>query len=401
MTLSKQEVIDKILSFNYKELADWMRSRLQSDDKYFPIYEGYETNLSEFLTESFNHIKNERFRENFLEILSDLTTELWGYTKKQIKENEDYIYELLSLCGTIKKFENKSILYRIARSGKLKGFKAYDVELHQLLLTVLASYQVTGDYEFWIEQMQDDSNKYYANAAFYALLNRKYNLDILFEHMGVFIDRFKGEIDLELGIEALIDDYGKKETIEQLKKIESKLTMEQKEAVNKTFVELKYSKPYKISTESDKQSIYKPVKPALSMVGEKKIEYRTAKTLKQTAGVIFVRMGFDVEFNRQMAGHSIDIFIKKKKTFGNKYEYYICVCRGEKRKVNKDEVNRFRDVQEAVEGCDAIIISEIGFTKDAVEIAGEHGVELKTLDDLEFDFRNFNPHIEKLIQKKH
>ena len=248
MTLSKQEVIDKILSFNYKELGDWMRSRLQSDDKYFPIYEGYETNLSEFLTESFNHIKNERFRENFLEILSDLTAELWGYTKKQIKENEDYIYELLSLCGTIKKFENKSILYRIARSGKLKGFKAYDVELHQLLLTVLASYQVTGDYEFWVEQMQDDSNKYYVNAAFYALLNRKYNLDILFEHMGVFINRFKGEIDLELGIEALIDDYGKKEIVERFKGIEPRLSLDQKKTVNHAFIAVKRFYPYSSAT---------------------------------------------------------------------------------------------------------------------------------------------------------
>jgi hypothetical protein len=326
MGLSKQQVIDKILSFNYKELYHWMKARLHGDDPYFPIYEGYELNLSEFLAESFNHIKDETFRENFLEILSDLTNELRGYTGVQIEENKDYIYELLSLCGSIKKFENKSALYRMARSGKFKKFEAYDLELHQLLLTVLASYQVTGDYEFWIEQMMDDSNKYYANAAFYALLNRKYDLDFLFEHIGIFIDRFKGEIDLELGIEALIDDYGAKETVERFKKIESKLSPEQKEAVNHAFAEIRYSKPYKLQPVTDKKVVYTPLKEAVGMVGEKPLEYGRPGTLQERAAEIFEWMGFDVEFNRQIAGHSIHLFIKKKKTFGNKYECYICQC---------------------------------------------------------------------------
>jgi hypothetical protein len=247
--------------------------------------------------------------------------------------------------------------------------------------------------------MKDDSNKYYANAAFYALLNRQYDLDFLFDYIDIFVDRFKGEIDLVLGIKALMKEYNPKDIIKRFEGIESKLTMAQKEAVNKTFVELKYSKPYKISPESYKQSIYTTAKPALSMVGEKKVEYRTAKTLKQKAGEIFKWMGFEVEFNCQMAGYSIDIFIKKKKTFGNKYECYICQCREGKRKVNKNEVNHFRAIREAVDGCDAIIISEKGFTKGAVEMAGEYGIELKTPDNLESDLRNFNSIIEKLIQK--
>jgi hypothetical protein len=269
MKLTKQEVIDKILSFNYEALAQWIHSRLHGDDGYFPIYEGYETNLSEFLSESYNHIKNEKFRENFLEILGDLVDELWGYNKTKIRENVDYIYELLSLCGSIKDFENKDILYQIARSGKLKWFKAYDMDLHQLLLTALASYRVTGDYEFWIEQMQDDSNKYYANAAFYALLNRKYDLAVLFDQMGVFIDRFKGAIDLLLGIRALINQYGRTEITGSFKRIESKLTRPQKEAVNNVFKELKYGKPYKIPPKPAKQTVYKPLKTTVSMVGGK------------------------------------------------------------------------------------------------------------------------------------
>ncbi len=380
MALSKQKVIEKIVSLNYDELYNWMKRRLHGDDSYFPVHEGYETNLSEFLVESFSHIKDETFREKFLEILNDLTTELWGYSKKKIKENRDYIYELLSLCGGIKQFENKSTLYRIANSGKLKGFNAYDLELHQLLLTVLASYRVAGDYEFWIEQMLDDSNKYYANAAFYALLNRKYDLCILFKYMGVFIDRFKGEIDLELGIEALIDDYGLQEIDERFLSIESKLSMGQKEAVNNAFEEIGYAGPYTFSAEPDEKRMYWPLKSAVSMVGENRIEYGAAGTLEEKAGKIFEEMGFEVEFNSKIAGHAVDIFIRKKKTFGNKYECYICKCQTGNRKTNIKTIRDVLTLLEAVRvefsGCDAVIVSEKGFSKEAEKLAQTHGIEL-------------------------
>lgn len=233
MVLSKKETIDKILSLNYEELAAWIRSRLHGDDRYFPVYEGYEPNLSEFLSEAFLHIKNETFRENFLEILTDLTTELWSFTrdKNRVEENKEYIYELLSLCASIKKFSNKDTLYRIAQSGKLKKVEVFGLELHQLLLTTLASYHVTGDYDFWVEQMKDNSNKYYANAAFYAFVNRKFSLNNIFKHIVIFIDRFKGQIDLVWGLRALINSYGAGEVMEEFRRIASKLSPEQKEAV--------------------------------------------------------------------------------------------------------------------------------------------------------------------------
>ncbi|MCP4157293.1 MAG: hypothetical protein GY757_56810, partial [bacterium] len=304
MTLTKQDVIDTILSFDYKKLASWMEARLNGDDAYFPIHEGYETNLSEFLTESFENIKNDRFRENFLEILHDLTTELWGYKVPQVKEHAKYIYELLSLCGTLKKFEKKSILYRIARSGKLKGVKVYNVELHQLLLTALASYRVVGDHGFWIEQMKDDSNKYYANAAFYALLNRKYELGLLFEHIDIFIQRFKGDIDLILGFKALLNDYEPEEIVRRFTGIEDRLTTEQKEAVNHAFKKLLYAGPFKLNTgkineavePADKKKVtYMPLRPTVSMVGEKPLTFGTAgspEKLTELVGTIFRLMEF-------------------------------------------------------------------------------------------------------------
>lgn len=234
MALSKKEVIEKILSFKLEELANWIRSRLHGDDRYFPIYEGYEPNLSKFLSQAFHHIKNETFRDNFLEILDDLTAELWSLTrdKKQIEENKEYIYELLSLYSSIKNFRNKARLFDIAKTGKLKGIEAHNLELHQLLLNALASYHVAGSYDFWIEQMQDDSNKYYANAAFYALVNGKYDLDVLFDHIGIFIGRFKEEIDLVWGLRALINSWGLETIIEKFKAFESIFSAEQKAAVN-------------------------------------------------------------------------------------------------------------------------------------------------------------------------
>ncbi len=395
--MTKQEAIAKILSFNYKELSDWMYWRLCGSDKYFPVYEGHEPNLSEFLIDAFKYIKNERFRDKFIEVLGDLAGKLGQFTNHQIEASKEYISELLFLCGNIKQFEEKHILLEIATKGRLKGYMVGESDLHAELLATLASYRIAGTCEFWIDQLLDDSNKRYAISAFYALQDYP---DTLFEYMGIFIEKFKGEVELVLGIMSLVNKLGLNETVKRFRRIESQLSFKQKEAVNHVFEELKYSKPYKISPEPDKESIYKPVKPALSMVGEKKVEYRTAKTLIHKAGEIFERMGFEVEFNRQMAGHSIDIFIKKKKTFGNKYECYICQCREEKRKVNKDEVNHFMAVREAVEGCEAIIISKKGFTKDAVEMAGEHGIELKTLHDLEDDLKNFYSRMEKFTQKK-
>lgn len=197
MKRTKKQVIDKILSFNYIELAQWMKSRLHGDDKYFPIYEGYETNLSEFLTETYENIKDEKFRDNFLEILNDLTAELSGFSTREVQKEAEYIYELLSLCASIKQFDNTDILYEIAVSGDLKGVKAFDLELHQLLLNTLASFKLSGDYEFWFDQMRDDSNKYYANAAFYALLNRViagHSIDILFKKKKKHGDRYEDRL---------------------------------------------------------------------------------------------------------------------------------------------------------------------------------------------------------------
>jgi hypothetical protein len=409
MTQSKQEIINKILSFSYEELTTWIKSRLQGDDKYFPIYEGYESNLSDFLSEAFEHIKNKTFRENFLEILDDLTTELWGITKdkKKVDANKDYIYELLSLCGSIKKFQKKSTLYRIARSGKLKGIKAHDLELHQLLLTALASYQVSGDYHFWLQQMEDGSNKYYTNAAFYALINRKYDLDIVFKQIGTFIDRFKGEISLVWGIRALINKYGERKISEKFQSFASKLSAEQKEAVNAALKKSRHMAVYNIDDPTAKEYKYTPTTPQLQYVRAPTPGYDTLSTLKESSAEIFKLMGFEVELNRKIVDRIIDLFAKRKKSFTSSYECWICMCDTANRKVSKKSVDDFSAVWEQIkkelqkqtnDDCQAMIISGKGFTKTAIEAAKIQNIVLKTYNRLLSDLNTFYSHQKPLIQ---
>jgi hypothetical protein len=137
----------------------------------------------------------------------------------------------------------------IAVSGRFKGIKIdEETDLHADLLTTLGSYKIIGNHKFWIEQLRDDSNKYYANPAFYALMD---DLDRLFENIGIFIDKFKGDIELEWGLEALLDEYGKNEVVERFKQIESNLSVEQKEAINEAFKEVGYSEPFELVKEPE------------------------------------------------------------------------------------------------------------------------------------------------------
>ena len=47
------------------------------------------------------------------------------------------------------------------------------------------------------------------------------------------------------------------------------------------------------------------------------------KSFEEKTAEVFKLMGFEVELNkeRETAGNEIDIFLKKKKILGNKYEY--------------------------------------------------------------------------------
>jgi hypothetical protein len=407
MELTKQQVIDKILSFSYAELAEWIPSRLHGDDKYFPVYLGHEPNLGEFLIDTFHHIKDEKFRENFLEILGDLTQELTKFSRKQIEESKEYISELLFLCGNIKRFENKDTLMRIAVSGKFKGIDIdEETDLHTELLTTLASYRMAGTCEFWLEQLLDDANKYYANPAFYALKDYP---DKLFEHINVYIDKFNGEVELPLGIMALFNEYGKKEVIKKFKEIESKLSPEQKKAINHAFTQSDYPPIYKLilDEEPGKEIQYTPAIPQLQYVRAPTPEYETLAALKENSAEIFKLMGFEVELNRKIAHHTIDLFAKRKKNFTTSYECWICSCDTENRNVSKNTVDDFSAVWESIkkelqkqthDDCQPMIISGKGFTKTAIQAAKAQKIVLKTYNHLLSDLNTFYSHQKPLIQ---
>jgi hypothetical protein len=246
MELSKQ-ITDRILSFNYKQLKEWIKKRLHGNDGFFPLYLGQETNFSEFIIDTFLEIEDEKFRNNFIEILGKLAGELRKFSRNEIESSKNYIIELLKLCGNIRQFEHIEYLMEIAVSGKFKGIKIdEESDLHADLLTTLASYKIVGSYRFWIDQMWDDSDKYYANPAFYALMD---NLDRLFEHIHIFIDKFSGEIELEWGMEALLNDYGKKEIVKRFRNIEAHLSASQRKAIDQAFIELDENPVFKFEKE--------------------------------------------------------------------------------------------------------------------------------------------------------
>ncbi|NIM16972.1 MAG: hypothetical protein GTO45_33810 [Candidatus Aminicenantes bacterium] len=285
MELTKQQVIDKILSFNYAQLAEWIKARLHGNDKYFPVYLGHEPNLSEFLSDAFHHIKDEKFRDNFLEILGDLTNQLRRFSRTQIEESKEYINELLFLCGNIKQFDNKASIMEIAVSGEFKGIKIGESDLHAKLLTTLASHKIAGTCNFWIDQLMDNSNKRYANPAFYAIKDYP---DKLFEHISVFIDKYKGEAELVLGIMSLLNEYGKKEVFNRFKSIEAKLSIEQKEAVNEAFNKANYEAVYKLDAKPEQADIepeYKVDAPQVQYVGMPSVTYEEAASKKTAAAV--------------------------------------------------------------------------------------------------------------------
>jgi hypothetical protein len=228
----KEQVIKKILSFKPVELESWMKSRLHGEDKHFPINEGGETNPGQFLKDIYENIKDKRFRDDFIEILDYRIDEVSGYSREKIIKEAEYIYEVLSLCDGIKELENIATLYDIAISGDLKGVKAFDMDLHHLLLCTLATLRLVGDAEFWLEQMEDNTNKYYTRVAFYALLIRKYRLGVILKRIDLFIDRFKGERELCSAIRELFDAYGEAEILGRFMDMDHILTWEQREAVN-------------------------------------------------------------------------------------------------------------------------------------------------------------------------
>ena len=228
----KEQVIRKILSFKLVELESWMKSRLHGEDKHFPIDKSGETHPGQFLKDIYENIKVKRFRDYFIEILDDRIDEVSGYSREKIIKESEYIYEVLSLCIGIKELGKIDILYEIAVSGDLKGVKAFDMDLHHLLLCTLAALRLVGDAEFWLEQMEGDTNKYYTRVAFYALLIRGYRLGVIFKRIDLLINRFEGERELGRCIQALFDAYGKAEILGRFMDMDHILTWEQREAVN-------------------------------------------------------------------------------------------------------------------------------------------------------------------------
>jgi WD40 repeat protein len=156
----------------------------------------------------------------------------------------------------------------------------------------------------------------------------------------------------------------------------------------------------------------KKVKNEKAANGNNKLQeidrHEKGKYFEQKVGVIFTLMGFKVEYNRFFSGYEIDVFIKKKRNFGEKYEYYIIECKDWGKKVGQEVVNKVFTVREAVKNdsgcralsndCEAMIISAKGFTDSAIKAASAHGIILYTYDGLQNRLMNFEYYLSTLIR---
>lgn len=226
---------DIILSFDQNELAGWIKNRLGGKDKYFSIIHGHDSDLSQFMIRAYKRIDDKNFKKRFLDVVVGLVSEMDQWSSQKIIENNLYIYELLSLCLQLKDYNQPMLLFRLAKSGKFKGVKAYDTELHMALLSTMAVHDLSGSYRFWWTQIEDASNPFYANAAFYALLDNQYSLDVIFEKMDIYIDRFEGKKQLKRAVRALCNDFSLETVSAKFRKIRDKLDDQQKEAVIDAF----------------------------------------------------------------------------------------------------------------------------------------------------------------------
>lgn len=134
------------------------------------------------------------------------------------------------------------------------------------------------------------------------------------------------------------------------------------------------------------------------------------KIMALKAGKIFKAMGYTVEYNRRFRDHVVDIFVKMKKTFSSDYEYWICFIHNNSGKVCREEIERLISIREIVReellkkesnfclDCQAIIISEIGFTKEADAAADKYSIELYSFDMLVTDYIDFIDTSKRLIK---
>ena len=125
-------------------------------------------------------------------------------------------------------------------------------------------------------------------------------------------------------------------------------------------------------------------------------------------GIIFSLMGYDVEYKRCFQSYPVDIFIKKKQLF-NKHDYWLCLINTGGNKVQKESVSTLVKIRATAREelnkdpggifyCQGMIISESGFTNEAILEARYHRIELTTLKKLIDVLERFKKEKERLLR---
>lgn len=238
--MNKKDLLKKIVGFSQFELNQWVKSRLKGNNEHFHIKKGEQEKRYELIVEAYKGIKDEDFKKCKSPCLfHELLNELQKFSKESIEENKEYIHEMLMFFYAIPDFQRyMSKLYKVASSGNYKGIVAHDVDLHLLILKILAKNHTVGDYNFWLDQMGD--NKLYTRTAFNAVVKRGYRIDIIMEikRFGLFLNSFidadaKEIMELKACFDEILRNYSAVKVFEQYNAIFCRLTNEQKDIIGR------------------------------------------------------------------------------------------------------------------------------------------------------------------------
>ena len=131
--------------------------------------------------------------------------------------------------------------------------------------------------------------------------------------------------------------------------------------------------------------------------------------LEKKTALLFELAGYEVEHNRRFGGKEVDIFFKNKKIFGSNYESWVCLFYKGNGKVWKKSIDHLFHILEAVRkelskassrynDCQAMYISENGFTQGAIKTAKSKRIELVTRERFSKILENFIRDCEKTLR---
>jgi hypothetical protein len=402
------EQLEWLETRRYPALEKWVLSMLHDNESY-PLFISFDSiTPSGILQDFFERSKNNDFKSNIKRIIIDLVND-W----RMDRDPDTMLFELTILVGHLSITRARLKLLSLVKEGYLRNRKCRGIDLHFHLLRVLAGLKLSADLKLIIQR--DFDSPAYAPILFTSswLLSEK-GFFFTIELLDRFIDlhkKYPRQMEFYPPLRTFLKRLGESNLQKYYKMIKNKLRPENvryfRDCLEETGFDTHFIEDPEYKEKRGVTKKYPPVAPQLQYVRAPTPEYETLATLKESSSEIFKLMGFEVEFNRQIANHTIDLFAKRKKSFTPSYECWICRCDTANRKLTKKSIDDFSAVWEPVkkelqnqtnDDCQTMIISGKGFTKAAIEAAQKQKIVLKTYNQLLSDLNTFYSHQKPLIR---